>query len=167
MLRPERETTPQWPRNSVCLHCINYAKVLNKEVLFRLMRKSSHVVETRGAGAVAINIKTATSTCTFIELKLVLLSVRAVSIYICCTFWSWSCGVIVYRATSKVTFKITLTSDPKLPYKVYVSMNSCFWSSYIKTWWVYFYFTSSLSVPENTPFTAVLKFAAEEVSCFN
>lgn len=64
----------------------------------------------------------------------------------------------------KVSFKVTLTSHPKLPFKVYVNsylfiyLFWCFELSGILT----FLINRRFSVPEAAPFTAVLKFAAEE-----
>ncbi|VDO36549.1 unnamed protein product [Haemonchus placei] len=80
----------------------------------------------------------------------------------------------VASSGSKVTFKITLTSDPKLPFKVLVFR--CFLSiNFVPNAYDVMKATQlltfsmaaiisifSLSVPEATPFTAVLKFAAEE-----
>ena len=67
---------------------------------------------------------------------------------------------------SKVTFKITLTSDPKLPYRVYVTRlvagNVQFLSVSFAAFDAHFVYCR-FSVPEEAPFTAVLKYAAEEV----
>ena len=80
-------------------------------------------------------------------------------------------------AAAKVSFKITLTSDPKLPFKVYVQsfvdnvrikleeivVQFCGPLTFFD---FFFFFVSStplrLKVPEKTPFTAVLKFVAKE-----
>lgn len=97
----------------------------------------------------------------------------------------------------KVSFKVTLTSDPKLPFKVYdicsLSFSSYFLPNFAKKNYFLFlifsgfylsvvwFFCANLgvseiliflwnlhvvvfrfSVPEEAPFTAVLKFAAEE-----
>lgn len=48
------------------------------EVIFRLVRKSSHVVRTRGDTELS-HYQTATSTCTFIEFVHILLSVSVSS----------------------------------------------------------------------------------------
>ena len=50
----------------------------------------------------------------------------------------------------KVNFRITLASDRKNPFKVYLTQPRMFNQSRI-------------SVPEDAPFVAVIKFAAEEV----
>ncbi|KAG0447923.1 hypothetical protein HPP92_028083, partial [Vanilla planifolia] len=76
----------------------------------------------------------------------------------------------------KVSFKVTLTSDPKLPFKVWAFSPSYFSTllftlvlDHIRVFHFHFPlsinhlpFPTSFSVPEAAPFTAVLKFAAEE-----
>jgi ubiquitin-fold modifier 1 len=67
----------------------------------------------------------------------------------------------------KVSFKVTLTSDPKLPFKVYAATHHhlilfpsfCIVLKYSN---FPFFHDFRFSVPEAAPFTAVLKFAAEE-----
>jgi ubiquitin-fold modifier 1 len=84
-------------------------------------------------------------------------------------------------ASSKVTFKVTLTSDPKLPFRVCVVVPPAAWPASPRErergggaergreqTHTPFDFLSlehtqnRFSVPEAAPFTAVLKFAAEE-----
>ncbi|KAF0752337.1 hypothetical protein AaE_006076, partial [Aphanomyces astaci] len=57
-------------------------------------------------------------------------------------------------AAAKVTFKITLTSDPKLPFRVCVHVPIHEYA--------YTHPPGRMSVPEEAPFTAVLKYVAEE-----
>jgi ubiquitin-fold modifier 1 len=64
---------------------------------------------------------------------------------------------------SKVTFKITLTSDPKLPYRVYVLLSNLDAPRRLWQWPHNATTAHRFSVPEEAPFTAVLKYAAEEV----
>ena len=69
----------------------------------------------------------------------------------------------------KVSFKVTLTSDPKLPFKVCVNSFQFLFRFLFMLIVVYLFLIQSVnfrnfrfSVPEAAPFTAVLKFAAEE-----
>ena len=71
------------------------------------------------------------------------------------------------KNVSTVCFKIILASDPKLPYRVYVS------SSLMRQFLLANYHSldgnlhdvidCSVKVPEKAPFSAVVKYAAEEV----
>ena len=63
----------------------------------------------------------------------------------------------------KVSFKITLTSDKTLPFKTCGPVPAIVIRSTIH--FVLCLFLARLSVPEDTQFTFVLKFAAEEVGC--
>ena len=69
-------------------------------------------------------------------------------------------------AAAKVQFKITLTSDPKLPYRVYAprgirspaGLCDPLTPAHSRAPAAH-----RMKVPEAAPFTAVLKYAAEEV----
>lgn len=68
----------------------------------------------------------------------------------------------------KVSFKVTLTSDPKLPFKVFVlyisrAFHLKFFDNLFCNFLIPIFINGfRFSVPEAAPFTAVLKFAAEE-----
>ena len=59
-------------------------------------------------------------------------------------------------STSKVTFKITNTADPRLPFKTFLS-----YLFLISIVLLSLYISPSLSVPEDTDFINVIHFAAE------
>ncbi len=65
-----------------------------------------------------------------------------------------------------MTFKVTLTSDPKLPFRVCASglAGGCAVLTDLTT--SLSHPSDRFSVPEEAPFTAVLKFAAEEVRVY-
>lgn len=94
----------------------------------------------------------------------------------CMRHWNAISAVLIWSPPSsgkmatgggKVSFKVTLTSDPKLPFKVYANPDS-FLVFDLRVWFTCdwylgcFFSPISFSVPEGAPFTAVLKFAAEE-----
>lgn len=62
----------------------------------------------------------------------------------------------------KVTFKIILTSDPNLPFRTYDKFwNKWKWIQSQKAYFKWILLIISISVPEEAPFSACIKYVAE------